>query len=144
MHLPYILISEDDADDRFLLESAFSEKKYPEKIEFVQNGVELLKYLHSVEGNSLNGGYPMLILLDLNMPRKDGREALQEIKLKAELKRIPIFIFTTNPNEKEISRCYELGADRYVVKPVTYDGLLDFVDEIHEFCSSIRSRGFKV
>ena len=138
---PFILIAEDDADDRFLLQNAFAEKRYPERLEFAENGVELLKYLHDIQsGKTYFREYPTLILLDLNMPKKDGREALKEIKQHEEFKKIPVFIFTTTHNEYEINRCNELGANRYIVKPVTFEGLLAVLDEIHEYCSEISSK----
>lgn len=133
-----ILIAEDDADDCFLLQSAFAEKKYPGKIEFVENGVELMEFLYNIKGEKDKpDNYPILILLDLNMPKKDGREALQEIKQDEEFKKIPVFVFTTTQNEQEMAQDY--GADRYLVKPVTFEGLLAVISEIQEFCSSIRS-----
>jgi CheY-like chemotaxis protein len=131
---PLILITEDDADDRFLLQTAFAEKKYPEKIEFVENGVELIKKLQHIKENS-DGNFPTLILLDLNMPKKDGREALKELKLHHDFRHIPVFIFTTTHNEQEILRCNQLGASRYIVKPVTFDGLLKVIDELHDYCN---------
>ena len=128
---PFILITEDDADDRFLLQTAFAEKKYPTRIEFVENGVDLIHYLQKLESNGEQ--YPILILLDLNMPKKDGREALAELKQDQRFKEIPVFVFTTTHNEQEIARCRKLGASRYIVKPVTFDGLLQVIDELHTF-----------
>lgn len=127
-----ILITEDDADDRFLLQTAFAERGYPESIHFVENGVELLNYL---DKRLDSRKFPTLILLDLNMPKKDGREALREIRENEVFRRIPVYIFTTTHNEQEMARCMKLGADKYVVKPVTFEGLLKFIDEIHEFCT---------
>lgn len=138
MNNAFILIAEDDADDRLLLQTAFAEKGFPEKFEFVENGVELLNYLYTIlSGNGIYSQHPVLILLDLNMPKKDGREALKEIKEHPEFKKIPVFIFTTTHNEYEIERCRKLGADRYIVKPVTFEGLLAVLDEINEFCSGL-------
>ena len=135
-----ILIAEDDADDRFLFETAFSEKGYPEQLAFVENGVELFEYLQqldSVEAKATQ--YPACILLDLNMPRKDGREALKELKQHAVFKKIPVIVFTTTKNELEITRCYELGANTYVVKPVSFDGLLKVVEDIRNYWFSTAS-----
>lgn len=134
----YILIAEDDADDRFLLETAFDECGLKDNIVFVQNGVELLDHL----GNALqNNGkrYPAFIMLDLNMPKKDGREVLKEIKENPELKKIPVIVFTTTRNENDIKRCYELGANSYVVKPVSYDELLKVVTHVRNYWFSISS-----
>ncbi|MBC7904851.1 MAG: response regulator [Gemmatimonadaceae bacterium] len=134
----FILIAEDDADDRFLLQTAFTEKGYEDKIEFVENGVELLKYLRAIEGNGMtNHHYPTFILLDLNMPKKDGREVLKEIKEDPALKKIPVIVFTTTKNDAEIKRCYELGANTYVVKPVSFDSLLKVVEDIRAYWFNI-------
>ena len=129
-----ILIAEDDADDRYLIGTAFAEKGYSEKIDFVENGVELLSYLENIlligpdEKN-----LPCVILLDLNMPKKDGREALKELKQHPIFKKIPVIVFTTTKNEIEIKRCYELGANSYVVKPLTFDDLLSVVENIRSY-----------
>ncbi|MGV3765099.1 MAG: response regulator [Chitinophagaceae bacterium] len=127
-----LLIAEDDADDRFLFETAFSEKGYPEQLAFVENGVELFDFLHRIEAGGKEN-YPACILLDLNMPRKDGREALKELKQHSVFRKIPVIVFTTTKNEMEISRCYELGANTYIVKPVSFDGLLKVVEDIHNY-----------
>lgn len=125
-----ILIAEDDADDRYLIGTAFAEKGYAEKIDFVENGVELLSYLDNIGDDK---GYPCVILLDLNMPKKDGREALKELKQHPTFKTIPVIVFTTTKNEIEIKRCYELGANSYVVKPLTFDELLSVVENIRSY-----------
>jgi CheY-like chemotaxis protein len=131
----YILVAEDDVDDRYLLETAFAEKGYAEELAFVENGVELLDYLNnqlaSPEGADAN--LPRFILLDLNMPKKNGREALKEIKEDVRLKKIPVIVFTTNKNENEIRRCYELGANTYIVKPVEFSALLNTVQDIRAY-----------
>lgn len=130
----FILIAEDDADDRFLFKTAFEEKGYEDDIEFVENGIELLKFLYSIEEkNPKERQYPSFILLDLNMPKKDGREVLKEIKQHPEFKKIPVVVFTTTNSENEIRRCYELGANTYVVKPVSFDSLLKVVEEIRKY-----------
>src|SRR5687767_3898945 len=129
-----ILIAEDDADDRYLIGTAFTEKGYSEKIDFVENGVELLNYLENIlvtypdEKN-----LPCVILLDLNMPKKDGREALKELKQHPIFKKIPVIVFTTTKNEIEIKRCYELGANSYIVKPISFDALLKVVENIRSY-----------
>ena|SRR5215831_13748654 len=135
-----ILIAEDDADDRYLIQTAFDEKGYLEKLDFVENGVELLNYLDNIflEKKDEPNSYPGFILLDLNMPKKDGREALKELKQHPVFKKIPVIIFTTTKNELEIKRCYELGANSYVVKPISFDGLLKVVENIRSywFCTA--------
>ena len=128
-----ILIAEDDADDRFLLQTVFDEKGYTDKIEFVENGVELLEYLNNIVEHRNGSHFPAIILLELNMPKKDGREALRDIKEHPILKKIPVIVFTTTRSENEIIRCYELGANTYVVKPVSFDGLIKVVDEIRAY-----------
>lgn len=135
MNKLFILIAEDDADDRFLLQTAFDEKGYTERVEFVENGVELLSYLVDIEGNTGKsaGTYPDFILLDLNMPKKDGREVLKEIKQHPVFKRIPVIVFTTTKNENEIRRCYELGANTYIVKPVSFDALVKVIEDIRSY-----------
>jgi CheY-like chemotaxis protein len=129
-----ILIADDDADDRYLLQTAFEEKGFKEKIDFVENGVDLLNFLVSIQTNdSVEKKYPRFILLDLNMPKKDGREVLKEMKENPDFKRIPVIIFTTTKNENEIKRCYELGANTYIVKPVSFDALLKMVEDIRSY-----------
>jgi len=127
-----ILIAEDDIDDRFLLKTAFSEKGYKEQLTFVENGLELIDYLQKQLVDNKDGDItlPKFILLDLNMPKKDGREVLKEIKQDARFKIIPVIVFTTNKNENEIKRCYELGANTYVVKPTGFESLLEIIDGI--------------
>ena len=130
----FILIAEDDADDRFLFKTAFEEKGYKDRIEFVENGIELWKFLQNISEKELNQKtYPSFILLDLNMPKKDGREVLREIKQHPEFKKIPVVVFTTTNSENEVKRCYELGANTYVVKPVSFDSLLKVVEEIRMY-----------
>lgn len=134
----YILIAEDDADDRFLLETAFDECGFKDKIVFVQNGVELMDHLvNAVHKNGKR--FPAFIMLDLNMPKKDGREVLKEIKDNTELKKIPVVVFTTTRNENDIKRCYELGANSYVVKPVSYDELVKVVSQVRNYWFSVSS-----
>ena len=130
-----ILIAEDDADDRYLLQTAFTEIGYPEQIDFVENGIEVFTYLDNIyTSNKMEmKALPGFILLDLNMPKKDGREVLKELKQHPVFKKIPVIVFTTTKNEIEIKRCYELGANSYVVKPITFDALLKVVENIRSF-----------
>jgi len=124
-----ILVAEDDADDRFLIQTAFEEKGYTDKLDFVENGVELISYLADNAKNNI----PRIILLDLNMPKKDGRQVLRELKQHELFKRIPIVVFTTTKNENEIGRCYDLGANTYIVKPTTFNELLFLVEQIRSY-----------
>jgi len=121
-----ILIADDDADDRLMAKEALEECRLANQIDFVENGVELMAYLrHQGQYASLAGApRPGLIILDLNMPKMDGREALQEIKADANLRRIPIVVMTTSKAEEDIYRSYDLGVNSFITKPVTFDGLV--------------------
>lgn len=132
MYQQYILIAEDDEDDRFLLETAFQENGFKDELVFVNDGLELSNYLENVKSDS-NETVPVFVLLDLNMPKKDGREVLKEMKQDMDLKKIPVIVFTTTKNEFEIKRCYELGANTYVVKPVSFDDLVKVIREIRTY-----------
>jgi CheY-like chemotaxis protein len=135
----YILIAEDDADDRFLLKTAFEESGYKNPLKFVENGVELIRHLKEVTETKNSDEFPGFILLDLNMPKKDGREVLKEIKENKVFKKIPVIIFTTTRNENEISRCYELGANSYVVKPLVFDELVNIIQGLSSYWLKISS-----
>jgi len=120
-----LLMADDDADDRLLAQDALSECKLANELHFVENGDELLDYLHR-RGKYSQGNAPRpgLILLDLNMPCKDGREALREIKADPNLKRIPVIVLTTSRADTDISKIYDLGANSFISKPVTFDSLV--------------------
>jgi len=118
-----ILIAEDDADDRFLLKAAFKQNAANEKLVFVENGVELFEYLHKCLETD-NVVLPRFILLDLNMPKKDGREVIKEIKTIPILRNIPIVVFSTANSYLEMQRCYDLGANSYITKPNSFDQLV--------------------
>ena len=133
MQKHFILVAEDDCDDRFLLQTAFEEKGYDDKLEFVENGVELIEFLNNIQDNNSRVSYLYFILLDWNMPKKDGREALKEIKQHPVFKKIPIVVFTITKNENEIRRCYGLGANTYVVKPVSFEGLTRAIQDIRTY-----------
>lgn len=121
-----ILVADDDADDRLLIQDAFEESRLGNPVDFVEDGVELMDYLHK-RGNygDANHCLPGIILLDLNMPRKDGRTALKEIKQDPALKKIPIVILTTSKSEEDILRTYDLGVNSFITKPVTFDQLVE-------------------
>jgi len=129
----FILIAEDDADDRFLLRSAFEENGYSDKLEFVENGVDMIEYLRRLAAGDGGAGLPRFILLDLNMPKKDGREVLKEIKQDPNLNKIPIIIFSTTNNEQEMRRCYELGANSYITKPNSFESLIKTVAALRSY-----------
>jgi CheY-like chemotaxis protein len=129
----FILIAEDDADDRFLLQSAFEENGFTDKLHFVENGIELLEYLNTLIPNNSGAKVPHFILLDLNMPKKDGREVLKEIKQNPVLKRIPVIILSTTNNEQDMKRCYELGANSYITKPNSFESLVKTVAALRSY-----------
>jgi len=128
-HPILVLIADDDPEDRMLIEDAFEESRLANTLEFVVDGEDLLDYLHQRNGYSDPGAAtrPGLILLDLNMPRKDGREALKEIKSDPELRQIPIVVMTTSKAEEDVLRTYDLGVNSFITKPVTFEGLVDVV-----------------
>lgn len=125
-----ILVAEDDADDRFLLKTMFQENGFNETLYFVEDGIELLEYLQKAESDNKSNPVPRLILLDLNMPRKDGRQVLSELKENPVLKKIPVVILSTTKNEKEIKKCYELGAVGYITKPDSYETFMKTITDI--------------
>jgi CheY-like chemotaxis protein len=127
-----ILIAEDDPDDRFLLKKAFEENGIDEHIAFVENGDQVMNYLGNLK-NTTQQFLPRLILLDLNMPKKDGKQVLKEIKEHPDYKKIPVVVFTTSRNELVIDKCYELGANTYIIKPISFDGLLKIVERIKTY-----------
>jgi two-component system response regulator len=129
----FILIAEDDADDRFLLQTAFEENGYVDKLHFVENGVEVMDFLHNITTSGDATKMPHFILLDLNMPKKDGREVLKEIKNHAQYKKIPVIIFSTTNNEQEMRRCYELGANSYITKPNSFENLIKTVAVLRNY-----------
>lgn len=119
-------MADDDADDRLLAKDALAECKLPGELHFVENGEELLDYLHRRGKFSqlANSPRPGLILLDLNMPKKDGREALREIKSNPELRKIPVVVLTTSKADTDIAQIYDIGANSFISKPVTFDSLV--------------------
>ncbi|HRO42700.1 MAG TPA: response regulator [Flavipsychrobacter sp.] len=129
----FILIAEDDADDRFLLRTAFEENGFTDRLHFVENGVEVIEYLNSINISEKGKNFPRFILLDLNMPKKDGREVLKELKQNLNLKNIPVIIFSTTNNEQEMRRCYELGANSYITKPNSFESLLKTVAALRSY-----------
>lgn len=132
----FILIAEDDADDRFLLQAAFEENGFQDKLHFVENGVEVLEYLYLLEKDEQTP-LPKFILLDLNMPKKDGREVLKELKQHPKFKKIPVVIFSTTNNEQEMHRCYESGANSYITKPNSFENLLKTVAALRSYWMNV-------
>ena len=122
-----ILMADDDPDDRMLTRDALAESRLANDLHFVEDGEELLDYLRQRGkfADPQSSPRPGLILLDLNMPRKDGREALREIKSDPSLRHIPVVVLTTSKAEEDIYRTYDLGVNSFITKPVTFDGLVD-------------------
>jgi CheY-like chemotaxis protein len=124
-----ILMADDDMDDREFARTAMQESRLMNELRFVEDGEELLDYLYrrGAYSDPKSSPRPGLILLDLNMPRKDGREALREIKSDPALRQIPVVVLTTSKAEEDILRSYDLGANCFISKPVTFDGLVEVV-----------------
>lgn len=122
-----ILLAEDDDEDLELTLDALKESRLGNDLRVTRDGEELMEYLlHEGRfGNGADSPTPGLILLDLNMPRKDGREALAEIKSNPKLRTIPVIVLTTSKTEEDIVRSYDLGVNSFITKPVTFSGLAD-------------------
>jgi two-component system response regulator len=130
-----ILMADDDPDDRQLTKEAFEEARLANDLRFVEDGVELLDYLHrrGKYADPASSPRPGIILLDLNMPRKDGREALQELKQDLRFRAIRVIILTTSKAEEDILRTYNLSAASYITKPVTFESLVDVVKTLGKY-----------
>jgi CheY-like chemotaxis protein len=130
-----ILYADDDAEDRMLVKDAWNESHVANEMVFVEDGEELMDYLHRRGKYAQLAGSPLpgLILLDLNMPRKDGREALKEIKSDPRLRAIPIVVLTTSKAEEDIFRAYDLGVNSFIVKPVTFQSLVDLTLALNRY-----------
>ncbi|MEF8797166.1 MAG: response regulator [Salinivenus sp.] len=131
----HILLAEDDPDDRMLTRRAIVESRMETTIAAVTNGEELMEYLtrKGPYGDEAEAPRPDLILLDLNMPRMDGREALREIKSDTNLRRIPVVVLTTSEAEQDILQSYDLGVNAFVTKPVSFDALAETMESLGEF-----------
>jgi CheY-like chemotaxis protein len=130
-----ILMADDDPDDRQLTREAFEEAKLANDLRFVEDGVELLDYLHrrGKFADPASSPRPGITLLDLNMPRKDGREALQELKQDPRFRAIRVIILTTSKAEEDILRTYNLSAASYITKPVTFEALVEVVKTLGKY-----------
>jgi two-component system response regulator len=130
-----ILIADDDPDDQFLIEEAWAENKIVNPLHFVADGLELLDYLkqRGEYAAPARAPRPGFILLDLNMPKMDGREVLQQLKNDKELCSIPVIVLTTSRAEKDILCSYATGACSYISKPVTFDKLVEVVSNLHKY-----------
>ena len=130
-----ILYAEDDPEDRMLVEDAMEESRLANELDFVDDGEELMDYLHrrGKYTELSNTPLPGLILLDLNMPKKDGREALEEIKADPNFRRIPIVVLTTSKAEEDILRTYDLGVSGFIIKPVTFESLVSIMKTVSKY-----------
>lgn len=131
-----VLLVEDDPGDVVLVTEAFEDNKVSNRLHTVADGVEALQFLRQ-EAPYEDVPQPDLILLDLNLPRKDGREVLSEIKDDERLRRIPVVILTTSKAEQDVLRSYDLHANAYVTKPVDFDRFIEVVRQIDEFFVSV-------
>ena len=130
-----ILLADDDQEDCYLIGEALNESHIPHQLILVEDGDDLLDYLYQ-RGKYFdqeNWLRPGLILLDLNMPRKDGREALEEIRREPRLRRIPVVVFTNSRSEEDILRCYDLGISGFISKPTNYMGLLNAIQTLSTY-----------
>lgn len=130
-----ILLADDDAEDRQMAREALIEARLLNEVDCVEDGQELLDYLNN-EGkfqDSERYSLPGLILLDLNMPKMDGREALKEIRSSERLRRLPIIVLTTSKAEEDIVKTYDLGVNSFISKPVTFNGLVDIMKTVGRY-----------
>jgi two-component system response regulator len=128
-------MADDDQDDRQLTREAFEEAKLANDLRFVEDGVELLDYLNrrGKYTDPASAPRPGIILLDLNMPRKDGRQALEEVKADPRFRTIRVIILTTSKAEEDILRSYNLSAASYITKPVTFESLVEVVKTLGKY-----------
>jgi two-component system, response regulator len=127
-----IVMADDDEDDRAATREGFGRNRIANDFHTVNDGEELMSFLRR-EGKYVDAPRPGLILLDLNMPRKDGREALSEIKRDPGLRSIPVVVLTTSSQEEDILRSYDLGANSYITKPVTLDALVKVLGTLGQY-----------
>jgi CheY-like chemotaxis protein len=127
-----VLLVEDDPGDVLLIREAFADNKVRNRLHVVSDGVEAIDFLRR-QGPHADAPTPDLVLLDLNLPRKDGREVLAEIKTDDELQQIPVVVLTTSKAEEDVLRSYKLHANAYVTKPVDFDRFIEVVRQIDEF-----------
>lgn len=134
-NLIHIHMCDDDPDDRLLFEDAISEANLMNEVSFTEDGQQLMDFLNR-QGDyqhQLENELPDIILLDLNMPRKDGREALKEIKDNTKFRHIPVVILTTSKHEEDVFKSYDLGANSYITKPVTFEKLVELVKQLSAY-----------
>lgn len=130
-----ILIADDDEEDRMLAQEALEESRLANDLRFVGDGEELMDYLYR-RGRFVDPSTsprPGLILLDLNMPKKNGREVLQELKANSDLRKIPVVVLTTSKDDTDICQSYNLGANSFITKPVTFEGLVEVMKTLGKY-----------
>lgn len=139
-----VLVAEDDADDCVLIREAFEENRFPGNLHFVNDGVEVMCYLfqRGKYKNQAMASLPGLIILDLNMPRKDGREVLFEMKADLDLSKIPVVVLTTSKMPEDVTLCNQLGAASCITKPTTFKALVQIVKDLEPYW--LRTKGFSV
>lgn len=130
-----VLVADDDDVDRNFIRKAWEKSRASNDLRFVEDGEELIDYLNhrGRYSDPASAPRPAVILLDLNMPRKDGREALREIKANPELRQIPIIVLTSSQADEEVYRSYDLGANSYITKPVTFEALVDVLQVLGRY-----------
>lgn len=132
----YILIAEDDEDDQFLLSSAFKEISGDTQLVFVENGIELIEHFKKFDDGQV-GHLPALLIVDLNMPKKNGKEAIRELIQKNYFRSFKTIIFSTTGNEIEKSKCKDMGINDFFVKPSDYSSLLNVVTEFKKMAETV-------
>jgi two-component system response regulator len=131
-------MADDDADDRMLMKEALEENNLPHSIFFVEDGEELLDYLQTTgKFSKQTTVVPNLILLDLNMPKVDGREVLGKLKRHASLRRIPVIVLTTSSAREDIAMAYDLGVNSFICKPAHFNELVEVAREITKYWFSV-------
>jgi CheY-like chemotaxis protein len=130
-----ILIADDDAEDTMLIKDALKESRLKNGVQSVENGEELMLYLRNEGKYADKNKYPTpgIVLLDLNMPKKDGREALKEIKADKNLRTIPIVVLTTSKAEEDILKTYNLGVSSFITKPVKFSTMVDVMRTLNKY-----------
>ena len=133
-----ILVADDDADDRLFIGEALRQNGFTNEIKFVEDGEDLMNYLTHQNGfTSDNAPTPDLILLDLNMPRKNGFQALTEIRGNSSLRRLPVVVMSTSTAKGDVAKTYDIGGNSYIVKPHTFDRLIDIVSTLNSYWAQV-------
>lgn len=129
-----LIVAEDDDDDYFFIEKSFKEAHCSNVLIHVKDGEELMALLQK-RLNETGSGTPhsCIVLLDLNMPKKDGREALKEMRAHPILRRVPVVVFTTSKSDEDIIRSYDLGVNCFIRKPASFEGFVEVMDRLNKF-----------